>query len=99
MGTTRSAVVAPREARQTVFGVDRSVTRTATSLAEAICPPEALALLPETGHKARIRVRHRSEPTVMFTRAGKSAVKKVKKGDDGRLPGRVRSSFVRDKQP
>ena len=72
MGSTRSAVVAPREARQTVFGVDGSVTRTATSLVEAMYLPEALALLPEPGHKARIRVRHRSEPTVMFTRAGMS---------------------------
>ena len=48
MCTPRSDVVAPPEARQIVLGVYGSVAPTATSVAEAIYPPEALTLRPET---------------------------------------------------
>ena len=99
MGTTRSAVVAPREARQTVFGVDGSVTHTATSAAEAMYLPEALVLLPESVLRLAYRHHHRSEPTLMHTRAGESAVKKVKKGDGGRLQVASGPVSLGDKQP
>ena len=57
-GTTRGDVVAPDEARQIVLDVYGNVTPTATSVAEAMYPPDALALLQEPAKRLALGVGH-----------------------------------------